>query len=112
LAIGYCELKSAKYLTKWCTLTFYKVYYRFTVSSRIKELEKLGAGQSPMLARQAVPLATAVTKINSVDKTNKTDCHCNILSDRKTNFRLIIYSHSCLQCFDAVGWAAGTASGL
>jgi len=48
LAIGYCELKSAKYLTKWCTLTFYKVYYRFTVSSRIKELEKLGAGQSPM----------------------------------------------------------------
>jgi len=27
-------------------------------------------------------------------------------------FRPITYSSLCLQCFDAVGWAAGRASGL
>jgi len=31
----------------------------------------LDAGQSPTLARPAAPLATGVTKISTVDKTNK-----------------------------------------
>jgi len=30
----------------------------------------------------------------------------------KQVFVLLLFVHLCLQCFDAVGWAAGRASGL
>jgi len=36
------------------------------------------ARQSPTLAHPAVPLATGVMKISSVDKTNKIGCHGNV----------------------------------
>jgi len=39
---------------------------------------KLDAGQSPTLARPAVPLTTGMTKISSVDKLTKIGCYDNV----------------------------------
>ena len=37
---------------------------------------------------------------------------CNQSAEHNRTFVNIAYSSNCLQCFDAVGWAAGRASGL
>jgi len=50
--------------------------------------------QRPTLAHLAELLTTSVIKISSVCKTNKIGCHDCPLKDQKTNFKLIIYSHS------------------
>jgi len=55
------------------------------------------AGQSPTLARPAAPLAACVRR-HPCTKPTKFGCYGNApwgsLSDRKTNFRLVIYSCS------------------
>ena len=56
---------------------------------------KLDAGQSPALARPAVPLTTGMTKISSVDKPTKIGCYDNVSRViKKTHFRVVLYSHS------------------
>ena len=54
-------------------------------------ITKLDAGQSPTLARPVAPLASFGQRISSVDKANKNWLSWQgPLSDRKTNFRLVI----------------------
>jgi len=56
---------------------------------------QLDARQSPTLARPAAPLATGVTKISFLDKTNNNRLsRQRPLRDLKTNFASIIYSRS------------------
>jgi len=55
----------------------------------------IDARQSPTLARPAAPLAACVQRISSVDNTDKNWLSWQRpLSDRKTNFRLVIHMHS------------------
>ena len=42
----------------------------------------------------------------------ETDTSCGSTDAACIHFRLAVHCASCLQCFDAVGWAAGRASGL
>jgi len=61
----------------------------------VENRKKLDARQSPTLSRPAAPLAIGVTKISSVDKTNRNWLPWQrLLYHRKTIFRLIIYSQS------------------
>jgi len=55
----------------------------------------IDARQSPTLARPAAPLAACVQRISSVDNTDKNWLSWQRpLSDRKTNFKLVIHMHS------------------
>jgi len=72
-------------------------------------LEKDGGGGCPIMTPAVVTTAAWLESRLQSHHQAKLLGRC---APQKRYFKTFIYLLSCLQCFDAVGWAAGRASGL
>jgi len=81
-------------------------------------LMPLSGWQEGHMNRKAVPLIPNGSLSKHVEEENCCSCHPLAASKRGIKIVSIIFlteyfrSVLCIQCFDAVGWAAGRASGL